>query len=89
MAAGPPNRRDGKGGLTRARTALLDGDFKRARLIAEETLANPSASENDKSDARAILDATRIDRTPIVAGLVVLAILIVLFAWVFHRAHSG
>jgi hypothetical protein len=89
MAGGPPNRRDGKVVVTRARAALIEGDFKRARTIAQKTLANAEATEADKADARAILEATSLDRVPILTGLAVLLILIVLFAWVFTRGHTG
>ncbi len=52
-------------------------------------LVEPQASEADKEDARGVMSATRVDRTPLLVGLTVLAVLIALFIWVYARAHAG
>lgn len=90
--AGQGNRRDGRNGpgnVFRARAALLDGDFKRARALALAALQDSGTAEAEKNDAKEILDATKIDRGQIAAALVMFAILLTLFTWVVMHTHSG
>jgi hypothetical protein len=92
MASGSSNRRDGKGGATsdaqRARALLNDGDFALARKIAQSVLAG-DATEPDKKEAREILDATTIDRGPMLLGLAVFLVLAVLFTWALTHHHAS
>lgn len=90
--AGPSNRRDGKGGALseaqRARALLNEGDFTLARRIAKAVLAG-DAPESDKKEAQAILDATTIDRGPMLLGLVVFLVLATLFTWALTHHHAS
>lgn len=90
MASGS-GKREGKGALTvagRARSALLDGDYALARTLAKQVIDDASAAEGDKTEARDVLDATQIDRGPIIAGVIILAVLLTLFAWVITQKHG-
>jgi hypothetical protein len=92
MASGSSNRRDGKGGtptdIQRARAVLNEGDFTLARRIAKNVLAG-EGSEKDKEEARAILEATTIDRGPLLLGLAVFLVLAVLFTWALTHHHAS
>lgn len=74
--------------IAKARTARTEGDYKSARALAEAVLADPDASDSVKAEARAIVDSTRIAKPSIIAGVVMLVVLALLFAWVLTRpAH--
>jgi hypothetical protein len=75
--------------LSAPRVALNDGNFALAKRLAQGVMADASASPAAREDARQVLGATRVDRAPIIVGLIMLAVLAVLFAFVLSRPHGG
>lgn len=72
----------------RAKVAHSDGDFRAARALALSALAQGGLADDARADLERIITATRVDRAPIVAGLVMFAVLIFLFAFVLtQHAH--
>ena len=73
--------------IERAKALYAEGDYKAARAVARTVLANPEAPEGVRREAEAIVGSTRLSRPSVIAGLVVLAIVLALFAWVLARPH--
>ena len=96
MADKPPSRREADGAngtgkksvTTPARAALLAGDFRLARSLAEAVLNDPATSEDARADARQIREATKVDRGPLIAGFIMLIVLAFLFGWVITHPHT-
>ncbi len=72
---------------SRAREALAEGDYRLARQLAREVLADPAASEAAKAEAAVIARSTHVDRAAVVTGLIILVVLILLFWFVFRQGH--
>jgi hypothetical protein len=88
--ADAPTRKDGRKGTpacAAAREALLRGDYRQARALATAVLADAAAPEDAKAEAAGILEATRVDRTPIIAGFVMVAVLALLFWYALSQHH--
>lgn len=78
---------DADAGIERARALYADGDYKGARTLARAVLAGSDASDSSRREAQAIVDSTRLARPSIIAGLVMLAVVAALFAWVLVQPH--
>lgn len=76
------------GDIERAKALYVDGDYKAARALAKAVLSRADASEQARADAQRIVGSTRIARPSIIAGLVMLAVVAALFAWVLTRPHA-
>jgi len=75
------------GDAKQARAALIGGDFRLARYLAQRAFADAAASGEDKHEASEILKATAIDKNQLVVGLALLVVLLVLFTWVLLHRH--
>ncbi len=88
MADGKREAPTGAPECARAREALAQGDHRLARALAQQVLSDPAAPQAAKTEARAIDQATRIDRGAIVTGLVILVVLLLLFLFVYHQSRA-
>lgn len=75
------------GDLARAKALYVDGDYKAARALAKAVLGRADSDEAARAEAQRIVESTRIARPSIIAGLVMLAVVAALFAWVLSRSH--
>lgn len=73
--------------LLKAREAKVNGDHRRAREFAQDVLADAAATEEAKAEATALVQATTVDRTPIIVGLVIAVVLAGLFTFVANQPH--
>lgn len=73
----------------RARQALDSGDFKLARKIAHDVLQDPQSPQAAKDEATIIIDATKIDTAPLVAGLVMFVVLALVFFYAIQQHHPA
>ncbi len=62
--------------------ALLDaGDHRAARAAAQAVLADPGAGEEERVEAAAVLASLAPDRGVVAAGLVAVAVALILAVW--------
>jgi len=73
--------------IAAARAALVDGNYKRAREIALR-IASEGPSDA-RGPAQEIISATQTDRSLVIVGGLVLAVLAVLFFLVLTHSHSA
>jgi len=73
--------------LMKAREAKVLGDHKQARVFAKELLQDAAATDSDKAEAGAMVEAVGIDRAPLIVGVVIALVLAGLFTFVANQTH--
>lgn len=62
---------------------LTSGNYRRARAVAQEILADTASSESSRTAAQEALQRTRCDHGALITGLVLLSVLLVIMVLLY------